>query len=634
MYISNFVIKNFRALEDIHCDLSPRMNVFVGPNGMGKTTVLQAIRLAKALIAPRTQNEATQTLIGLGAGSPHFPQRLFHQALFRDLTRHVEIRVTHTISEAEIALIEEKKDIIIQNMVMSQSGQQFMNPAVMIQFLNSPFGLKLKVDCGVEFSNLIDNMKRVKSFVIGLTIESGTGNIIPFDRTAGNVFSHIDQSLPPHLSIFSYFPADRALPIGEVAVQLGAADSQQQVESHNSQPQIKYARLKNMIFNTLVMGEHERESFTKEFATIFDGILKGRCLQGIGINELGLLSVNTLEIESGRITEIDSLSSGEKNLILTFLLIAKSVSSGGIVLFDEPELHLNSAVCRDLLSFMIKEYSVKRNIQFIICTHSPEILTGAFGNENCSLFHVKSATNASKVGRHAVDEYSDALHQLGTSVSETLLYDGALLVEGDDDVEFLQLGFPDLLKRLLIKDRGGRPEVEKTAKRIQKLESKGEKVSPIFIIIDRDDSLTDLKNSQNVRILQWKRRCIDNYLIDLEVIAELLKTSEVAAKTVANEGEVDRLFRELAFEQLDAVATKAVYREAGFLSPSFRTNDFEKDSSLEGMAAAIFARLTAAKESLKALDVGDWAADFLERTKAKKIALERFPITMHHTRRR
>jgi predicted ATP-dependent endonuclease of OLD family len=60
MYIRHVAIKNFRALEDIDCPFGARINVIVGPNGVGKTTILQALRLTKALLAPRTQNE-TQT---------------------------------------------------------------------------------------------------------------------------------------------------------------------------------------------------------------------------------------------------------------------------------------------------------------------------------------------------------------------------------------------------------------------------------------------------------------------------------------------------------------------------------------------------------------------------------------------
>ena len=142
------------------------------------------------------------------------------------------------------------------------------------------------------------------------------------------------------------------------------------------------------------------------------------------------------------------------------------MSDGGIVLFDEPELHLNPSVCKEVLPFIIEAYADRKDLQFIICTHSPEILTSAFDTEKCALFQLKSCTNISRVGRRAIDEYADALQKLGTSVGEALLYEGTVLVEGDDDVEFLRAGFGELLRKFNIKDRGGRKEVEKTAKKL------------------------------------------------------------------------------------------------------------------------------------------------------------------------
>src|SRR5450631_3629719 len=63
MHISHVAIRNLRALEDIDCEFSPRINVIVGPNAVGKTRILQALRLSKALLAPRTQQETQQVLV-------------------------------------------------------------------------------------------------------------------------------------------------------------------------------------------------------------------------------------------------------------------------------------------------------------------------------------------------------------------------------------------------------------------------------------------------------------------------------------------------------------------------------------------------------------------------------------------
>ena len=46
MKLNYIDIVNFRGFQDEHFDLDPRMNVIVGNNTAGKTTILQAIQIA------------------------------------------------------------------------------------------------------------------------------------------------------------------------------------------------------------------------------------------------------------------------------------------------------------------------------------------------------------------------------------------------------------------------------------------------------------------------------------------------------------------------------------------------------------------------------------------------------------
>jgi energy-coupling factor transporter ATP-binding protein EcfA2 len=305
MHIQHIAIKNFRALEDIDCPLGPRINVIVGPNGVGKTTILQALRLTKALLAPRTQSETQQVLISLGAASPHFPQRIFLNSMARDSARPIEVRATFELSQPEIATLQESLPALVQGLVSSRLGQAFANPTALIAFLQSPAGEQARAAAQTELTGRLDKLQREKSLVLGVTLTGSTGQILASDALSGTLIGFLDQRLPPSTTIFSYFPADRALPMGEVNLQLGGPDAQQQLESHNSQPQTKYVRLKNLIIGSLVLQEQGKETIHTEFENIFSGLLKGRRIKSIGVNELGLLSVMTEEVASGRIIELD-----------------------------------------------------------------------------------------------------------------------------------------------------------------------------------------------------------------------------------------------------------------------------------------------------------------------------------------
>ena len=583
---------------------------------------MQAIRLPKALLAPRSPNEGQQNLISLGAASLHFPQRILFSSLARDPARPVEIRCTYKITDSELATISLALPDITLNLIQSRLGQAFANRTTLIQFIGSADGQRIHAQATTEVTAAFDTIRNAKNIVLGITIDGRSSLITAHDPLGATFIAFLDQRLEPQLTLFSYFPADRALPVGEVPIQLGAADTAQQIESHNSQPQLKYNRLKNTILNTIIKSEAERASLKTAFDKIFAGVLRGRRVLGPSINEIGLLSIIVEEIDSGRNFEMDNLSSGEKGLILTFLLIAKTVAKGGIVLLDEPELHLNPAVCRDILPFIFDNYAVPNDLQLIICSHSPQVLTSAFDHDEFALHHLESPTVISQVGKRAFDELTDALKLLGVSVSESLLYKGTVLVEGEGDIQLLGEGFSDKLRRLRVVDLGGRREVEKAVERVQALERDGRKVDPIYLIFDHDNAPTNLKSSTAVRILQWPRYCLENYLIDIEVIAELLKSEELAKEPGAKTGELSREIRNLAFSQLDEIAGRKVYRDFGYLSPSLQAEDVKRGKTLNEMAASLFDRRTSARNSMQEGDRDQWIKEFLAKVDEERKKIE------------
>lgn len=621
MHIEHLIVKNFRALEDVECSFNRRVNVIVAPNAAGKTTVLQAIRLAKALLAPRTQSEAQQTLISLGAMSPHFPQKLYGAALARDPAKPVEIRLTVCLNAEEISKLQSSKAALIRDLAVSRLGVTFPNPAALIGFMASSQGEEAIRAADPDWSEFLDRLKVGDPCVIGLTLDPASGTLVPIQPLGCLAFAFLDRTLPPHTTTFSYFPADRALPVGEVNIQLGGGDAMAQAESHNSQPQIKYARLKNLIFNQLLLNVANQAPLKDEFAIIFEGLLRSRQLDHFEINELGLLSVITKETGTGRLIELDSLSSGEKNIILVFLHIATCVVNGGIVLLDEPELHLNPAVCKQLIEFIIKQYAKRKSIQFILSTHSPDVLSYAFDHDEVDLFHIRSPKNISKVGRRDYDEFEDALQKLGTSVSESLLYDGQILVEGPTDVGFLQDAFPGLLRKYIIKHRGGRKALEKVANELKDTECSETDITPIMIIIDHDGAPLRITPSENVRILQWDRRCVENYMIDTEVLTALSREEHIFNANPSNAGDIEKLLKEVAWQQLWEKAAREIYSEFAFKSPKFKTEDFEgKDP--DQVTAALYSRMSSARLSIPDTPEPVWAAAFVTNVNQRRAEIE------------
>ncbi len=122
MHLNSLVIKNFRSLKELRMDFKPGANLIVGPNAVGKTTVLEAIRMAKAVLAPRTGQESTQVLLSLGAISPQLPQMFNFGAIAKNQKEPVEVTCNFRLSEAELADLPEIFNELCRATVAAQQG--------------------------------------------------------------------------------------------------------------------------------------------------------------------------------------------------------------------------------------------------------------------------------------------------------------------------------------------------------------------------------------------------------------------------------------------------------------------------------------------------------------------------------
>jgi hypothetical protein len=303
------------------------------------------------------------------------------------------------------------------------------------------------------------------------------------------------------------------------------------------------------------------------------------------------------------------MSSGEKGLILTFLLISHSVAPGGVIMIDEPELHLNPAVCKLILPFLINEFLIPNDLQAIICSHSPEVLGAAFDSSTCTLLHLQSPTVISKIYPEDKREVFEALRRLGTSASDVLFSAGSIFVEGDHDVEVLESGFDKLVVRYDIKQLGGRGNIEKEIRTLQDAEARKEVDTLKCFIFDLDRMPTSLVSTRMIKVLQWKRRTLENYLIEDKIIYDLFNDQEISKQKIDNRGEVQAVFKRIAVSQLQEAVATDVYNGMSYESPGLRPREIVGKSYSE-MAEVLFSRLGVLKGQICGLAEADWKKTF------------------------
>jgi predicted ATPase len=603
-------IQNFRALENINISFGGVADVIVGPNAVGKTTILEAIRLAKAVLAPRTLDEPQNALISLGVMSPHAPLQFNMEALARDPKLPVSIDCTYELADTELAALDSLIPILGNLFVQSNRGLARQGPLALVQFLSTPLGQAEHGQAISHVASLLPKLKASKFCTLNLMIDPHTRNISGSDQISQLVFTALEGRLAPHQALFSYFPADRAMPTGDVNIQLGGPDVQAQLQSHNSQPQTKYHRLKATILSNYLLNAVKPTVVLDEFRKIFAHLLKDREIGGLKVNQFGLPSIQVKDLITNRLFDIDSMSSGEKGLILTFLLLAHSIVDNGVIVIDEPELHLNPAVCKILLPFLIDQYLVPKKIQAIICSHSPEILGVAFDRDDCSLHHLQSPTVVSPILPQDRDEVFEALRRLGTSTSDVLFSSGSIFVEGPDDIDILEAGFSKMLTRYKVTQLGGRRNIEQDIRTLQEAEKRGEIDTLKCFIFDLDNLPTDLTSTPLVRVQQWKRRCIENYLISEPVIYELLRDDGISTNKIEKRGEATAIFKQIAFEQLQDTVVDTVYRRTPFenLGPPPRKELVGK--SFSESAEHLFFRISRLQGQLSGLNPETWCDAF------------------------
>jgi predicted ATPase len=602
-------VQNFRALENINIKFNGTADVIVGPNAVGKTTILEAIRITKAILAPRIASEPQQTLIALGAVSPHLPQQINFAALARDPKIPLVISCKYQLSPSEIDTLDSLQSVLVNSLVQSGLGSP-PDRLALVQFLSSPEGKIALTRAQTFVAANITPIRNSGTCTLQLTFDPASMNFSGVDNLSQLIVGAFEGRLPPYQTLFTYFPADRSMPTGDVSIQLGAPDVNAQLMSYNTHPQTKFQRLKTTIVNSHLLNAGNPSAILDDFKKISSHLLKDREILGLKIDTFGLVSVQVRDLTTNQTFDLDSMSSGEKGLFLMFLLIGRSVADGGIILIDEPELHLNPAVCKLLLPFLIDQYLKPQDLQAIICSHSPEILGVAFDRPDCALHHLQSPTVISPILAEDRAEVFDALRRLGTSASDALFSSGSVFVEGADDIEILEAGFSSLLNRYKVTQLEGRGNIEREIQTLQSAEQRREIDTLKCFIFDLDNAPTNLKSTSLVRVNQWKRRCIENFLISEKVIYEVLRDDGIARDKIQQRGATAALLKEIAMSQLADAAITNVYRRGAFSyfkSPSFKELLGKSPADAAGV---VFDRVSELQQQIGGLNRPAWCAEF------------------------
>lgn len=614
MKISRLKIVNFRGLTNIDFEIKQSFSIIVGPNAIGKSTIFEAIRLVKSLLAPTYMGETQEVLSEMRAWSP-IRNALITDGIVGDSNKELTIQIDLSLLDNEITNIEKELSTLANMHVRNTHAiPQNVDDLGLVQFLSSPQGLIILGKAKEEVKEHIAQLKSKKTLSLSLIIDPTQSQTRGENLLDQEIATLLFRSTPPTHTFLSYFPADRSLPVGEVPLQIGMADMAEHVRSHISLPGRKYSRIKNFIVTRVLLSLEAREETTQDFNLIFKELLQGKSFESIQLSEHGNLSVKIKEESTGRTFDLDNMSSGEKGLILVFLIMKRTLVNGGVVLIDEPELHLNSSVCKRLLPFLIEHVLEPAGIQAIICTHSPEILGQAYDRDDCTLFHLRSGSDITPVLRKDKSEVFEALKRLGVNTDDVLFTRGTLYVEGDHDADLLEIGFGQRIQSYKISQLGGRNNIEKEIKTLYEEEKKSLLDVKQCFIFDLDRKPTNLTSTTMVKVEQWDRYCLENYLLEADMVYDACNEIGVTG-ALPSRGNMKGELKTLALKQMQPLVAKKIYQTIEPENAGFRQSEIEKQTSYQDISNILASRMQNIKTLLAAYDDDAWKLSYVNECK-------------------
>jgi energy-coupling factor transporter ATP-binding protein EcfA2 len=259
---------------------------------------------------------------------------------------------------------------------------------------------------------------------------------------------------------------------------------------------------------------------------------------------------------------IETLSSGERevvNIVFDFLL---RNPSDCIVFFDEPELHLHPELSYKLLQTLSL---IGKNNQFVFCTHSPEIITASI--ENSVVFitpRKKDKSNQALVVSRG-DTTHHALNLLGQSIGIISLGKKLLLIEGDESSldkqtygAILQNEFPELVMVPV----GGKSTIRSFEEIRKSVLNQTIWGVEFFMLCDRDAvyeiGVKSFTANSSERLQVLPRYHLENYFLEEGVLVGVFEEMEQDRSSwLRSEERVREALREIAAQTIPyAVALK------------------------------------------------------------------------------
>ena len=257
---------------------------------------------------------------------------------------------------------------------------------------------------------------------------------------------------------------------------------------------------------------------------------------------------------------IESLSSGEREVLgIAFDFILRNPSHC-IVFFDEPDLHLHP----ELLSRLITTLrDVGESNQFILVTHSAELISSSLDESVIFLTPPKEDGGNQAVKIEPTGDVAEALHQLGQSVGIVSLGKKIVLIEGSDaslDKKTYGQIVKDKFPELVLLPSGGKNTLSSFDTIASEVLERSLWGIRFFMLADRD-AVTGAQPTVTENFRMLSRYHLENYFLDAEMLSQCFADREEEGAWLRSAQQIEDCLREIARSQLGYAVSLVVQNE-------------------------------------------------------------------------
>lgn len=447
MYLSQLTIKNFRSIKDLTIDFEKDLNVFVGKNNTGKSTIIDAIRLA----------------LSTYVNNPN-PIRITEDDFYK---------ATSESKRAESFTIKMTFDGLSEN-----QRTKFFE---IVDF---------------DLTNMENSVAKLE-YTASWPLKNGSR--VSVKRSGGPESpekTEVPQKIMEQFSVI-YLPALRdaetALTAGNksqlatLLKNVSKEESQQFIEEQHSEFNKKISEEK--FIKDVVDGIN---SITKEVADIDS---QNSRIVAADTDFLKILRTLQVQMDGNPVNDLSANGLGSNNLLYVAVVLQylKTLQNDecAILLIEEPEAHLHPQMVLSLSQYLSNNLPVDSKPQTIITTHSPTLVTDIPIDKMHILFKTGDVHCSALKNAGFTDSEKRQFSRLMDITRSTLYFaKGIILVEGISEAILI----PVLAQRMGIDLRKKQisviPICGVSFEIFQKLFNKDVFNIPVAIITDGDPQVT------------------------------------------------------------------------------------------------------------------------------------------------